>query len=58
MSKLAEEIYEEGRQEGIEEGRMEIVMNMLRRGMKIEDIVDVTNLSKQEIESIAKKISH
>ncbi|MFX4303665.1 hypothetical protein ACOJUR_15590 [Alicyclobacillus tolerans] len=54
MSKLAEEIYEEGR----EEGRMEIVMNMLRRGMKIEDIVDVANLSKQEIESIAKKISH
>ena len=54
VSKLAEELYEEGRMEG----HMEIVMNMLRKGMKVEEIVDITGLSKQEIEELVRKQSH
>ncbi|WP_234969571.1 hypothetical protein [Alicyclobacillus vulcanalis] len=58
MSKLAEELYEEGRQEGRIEGHMEIAMNMLRKGMKVGEIADITGLSRQEIEELARKSSH
>ncbi|SIS73687.1 conserved hypothetical protein (putative transposase or invertase) [Alicyclobacillus vulcanalis] len=58
VSKLAEELYEEGRQEGRIEGHMEIAMNMLRKGMKVGEIADITGLSRQEIEELARKSSH
>ncbi|MDI9259609.1 hypothetical protein [Alicyclobacillus sendaiensis] len=58
VSKLAEELYEEGRMEGRMEGHMEIVGNMLRKGMKIEDIAEMTGLPKQEIEELARKQAH
>ncbi|AEJ45058.1 hypothetical protein TC41_3177 [Alicyclobacillus acidocaldarius subsp. acidocaldarius Tc-4-1] len=37
---------------------MEIVFNMLRKGMKIEDIAEMTGLPKQEIEELARKQAH
>ncbi|WP_231862789.1 hypothetical protein [Alicyclobacillus mali (ex Roth et al. 2021)] len=54
MSKLAEELYEEGRMEG----HMEIIRNMLGKGMKIEDIAEMTGLPKQKIEELARKQAH
>ena len=54
VSRLAEELYEEGRMEG----HMEIILNMLRKGMKIEDIAEMTGLPKQEIEELARKQAH
>lgn len=54
VSKLAEELYEEGRMEG----HMEIIRNMLGKGMKIEDIAEMTGLPKQKIEELARKQAH
>ncbi|WP_304458589.1 hypothetical protein [Alicyclobacillus sendaiensis] len=58
MSKLAKELYEEGRMEGRMEGHMEIILNMLLKGMKMEDIAEMTGLPKQDIEELARKQAH
>ena len=46
----------EGRAEGIEEGSKqkayEIAKKMLKKGNSIEDIYDITGLSKEEIEKL------
>ena len=47
-----ENIRKEAMSEGIFEGKEEIVRKMLERGDKIKDIVDVTGLTKEEIEKI------
>ena len=48
--------YEEGKEEGIEEGSKqkayEIAKKMLKKGNSIEDIYDITGLSKEEIEKL------
>lgn len=51
-----EEGKEEGRQEGREEGRkqraLEIARNAIAKGFAVEDIMDLTGLSKDEIEKL------
>ena len=44
----------EGKKEGIEETQRQIVLNMHKKKMKIEDIIEITNLTKEEIEEIIK----
>ncbi len=39
---------------GREEGKIEIAMRMLKKGLDIEDIIDMTGLTKVEIESLKK----
>ncbi|MDR2910497.1 MAG: hypothetical protein LBV47_03905, partial [Bacteroidales bacterium] len=50
----------EGRKEGLAEGEskkgMEIALNMLKKGMFVEDISDVTGLSKHQIEELKEHI--
>ena len=46
-----EESYELGKQEGI----MEIAKKMLNRNDSIEDIINLTNLSREEIASLKEK---
>ena len=41
-----------GRSEGIELGRKEVAMAMIKEKIPIETIVNVTNLSKEEIEKL------
>lgn len=41
---------QEGRQEGIQNRTKEIALKMLRRGMPIPDIQEITELSKEELE--------
>ena len=43
---------EEGRKEGIKENKKEVVINMYKKHMKIEDICEVVELSKEEVEKI------
>ena len=47
-----ENIRKEAMSEGIFEGKEEVVRKMLQRGDKIKDIMDVTGLTKEEIEKI------
>ena len=53
VEKFLENVGKENvRKEGISEGKEEVVRKMLQRGDKIKDIMDVTGLTKEEIEKI------
>jgi predicted transposase/invertase (TIGR01784 family) len=43
---------EEGREEGIKQERIKIAQSMLKKGFAIEDIAEVTGLSKEEVEKL------
>ena len=47
-----EEGREEGRKEGRKEKQLEIAKKLLKKGMTIEEIVEITELSKEEIEKL------
>ena len=44
--------YKKGKNDGIEQNNKEIAKKMKERNYKIEDIIDLTNLSKEEIEDL------
>lgn len=43
---------EEGREEGLAEGREEIAKKLIEKGMKIEEIQEITGLSKERVEKL------
>lgn len=45
-------IRQGGREEGRKEKQIEIAKKLLRKGMKLEEIVEITELSKEEIEKL------
>ena len=45
-------LIEEAEQRGIEKNKLEIAKNMLKKGMNIEDIIDITGLTKEEIKKL------
>jgi len=50
--KLREEGLQEGRQEGLLDGKLEDAKIMLRKGLSVEDIIEITGLSKEVIEKV------
>jgi len=63
---IANSMYEKGVQNGISQGvsqerqnskkeREKIVKNLLDRNMSIDDVIQITNLTKEEVEKISKK---
>lgn len=51
---IADQLRQEGKQEGRQEGITKVVKNAIVKGLKVEDIVDLTGLTKKEIDSIRK----
>ena len=49
---IANTMYEKGINQGIEQNKIEIAKKMLYKGMKIEDIIELTGLSKEEISNL------
>ena len=45
-------LIEEAEQRGIEKNKLEIAKNMLKKGMNIEDIIDITGLTKEQIKKL------
>ena len=45
-------LYEKGISQGIEQTKIESAKKMLEKNMKLEDIIDITGLSKEEIKMI------
>ena len=43
---------QEGIEQGIQQEKIEVAKTMLNKNMKIEDIMDITGLSKEEIENL------
>lgn len=44
--------YHKGKKEGEKEEKIRIVKNLLKKNMKLEEIMEITELSKEEIETI------
>jgi hypothetical protein len=53
-----EDGYEEGRTEGLAEARIIVARNLLKRNRPIEEIVEDTGLTRDEIESLSKEITY
>ena len=49
MERIRKEGIEKGIREGIEKKQKEIILNMYKRKMKIEDICEIVNLEKDEV---------
>ena len=47
---------EEAREEGKEEGKLEVAKNLIKFGLPIEQIVEITGLIKEQIESLLDQI--
>lgn len=47
---------EKGRKEGIKEGIVKIAQNAILKGMKEDDIVELTGLTKSELDEIRKNV--
>ena len=47
-----EDGFEEGKNSGIQKTKIETARKMLEKNMKLEDIIDITGLSKEEIQKI------
>jgi hypothetical protein len=58
VERLERGIYEDGKKDGekigIEKGKSEIVLNMIKQGMTIESIIQITGLSHSRVEEIIK----
>ena len=54
MQKGIEKGIEEGMQKGIEKGIEKVAVNALNKGLSVEDIIDLTGLTKEQILSLIK----
>ncbi|QZY54966.1 hypothetical protein [Crassaminicella profunda] len=51
---LAERLREEGKEEGMKKSLEKVVQKSIIKGLATEDIIEITGLSKTEIENIRK----
>ena len=56
MCNLSMGIYEEGIEKGIAEGVEKTAINMLKKNMDIDTIMELTGLSKEKIEELKLKL--
>ena len=54
---IAERVYtakgrEEGREEGLTKGKLEVAANLLKKGFPIDQVIEVTGLARAEIETL------
>ncbi|QXM07111.1 hypothetical protein [Crassaminicella indica] len=53
---LAERFREEGKEEGMKKSLERVVQKSIIKGLTTEDIIEITGLSKEEIENIRKRM--
>lgn len=53
---IAEQLRQEGRQEGRQEEITKVVKNAIVKGMEVEDIVELTGLTKKDIDKVRKEM--
>ncbi|MCL6516134.1 transposase [Alicyclobacillus sp.] len=60
MSRMLQELYEEGRQEGLQEGdharAVLVAEKLFRKGLSISEVMDITDLSEKELEEIRQRM--
>ncbi len=57
IDELREEGRKEGIEQGIEKGHEEVAAKLLLRGMKSDEIVELTRLNREQVDSLRKKIN-
>lgn len=45
----------EGRLEGLTEGRLEVAQRLLNRGLDIEDVLEITGLTSEQLASLSQE---
>lgn len=55
LDRATKQGLEQGIERGVKENKKQMTKRMLRKNMKIEDIMDITGLTKEEIEKISKE---
>ena len=55
MCTALDRLKQEGVQEGLEQGKLILIMNMLKKGMEVKDILYFAGVSEEEVEE-AKKL--
>lgn len=55
LDRATKQGLEQGIERGVHENKKQMTKRMLRKNMKIEDIMDITGLTKEEIEKISKE---
>ena len=55
MLAAKEDGFEKGKEEGLKVGKISIVKKLLKKGMTIEEISEITEIAKEEIEEIKKE---
>ncbi|AGB41984.1 hypothetical protein Halha_2099 [Halobacteroides halobius DSM 5150] len=58
MTNLYQAAKEEGKKEGIEEGKLEMIKNLLKTGVDMNKVVKASGLSKEKIEQIKERAKH
>ncbi|PRX20164.1 putative transposase/invertase (TIGR01784 family) [Orenia metallireducens] len=58
MAKELTNLYQVGKSEGISEGMVKVAKKLLKKNMDIDDIVEVTELSREEIKRIKEQAQH
>ncbi|MCL6516978.1 hypothetical protein [Alicyclobacillus sp.] len=56
MSRMLQELYEEGREEGDHARAVLVAEKLFRKGLSISEIMDITDLSEKELEEIRQRI--
>ena len=59
MSTIAEKLFNEGREEGMEKGKeersIEVALAALKKGYSVDDIAEITGLDKKAILELKEK---
>ena len=51
-AQLMYEAKRDGKKEGAKEKQIQIAKNMLKKGMNVSDIIEITGLTKEEVEKL------
>jgi predicted transposase/invertase (TIGR01784 family) len=57
LSEVVDQIKNKGRQEGLREGRRAAALHMLRKGYPLNDVMEVTELPRNEIARLAEAVT-
>ena len=57
MVSAVEAFREEGRQEGLEQGLHKAAANLLKKGMGLEEVAEVTELSQDQVELLQQNMN-
>lgn len=52
MCNLSQGIKEAGKAEGKAEGKTEVILNMHKKGYTIDQIIDIVEMSREDVESV------